>query len=124
MMGSNFVDTPAGSTVDGALRVLDLVRNAAEYEKRLKAFAEAEARAKQAAADARKKSVDVQHQTEALIVKETAVLEYEEKLEGVKARLDERAAELDEKEQRLEAERAEARRAKDRLDAAAKALGA
>lgn len=124
MMGTNFVDTPAGSAVDGALRVIDLVRNAGEYEKRLKAFAEAEARAKQAAADAQKKSADVQRQVEALIVKETAVLKYEEELEGVTARLTQRAAELDEKEQRLEAERAEVRRAKDRLDAAARALGA
>ncbi len=124
MMGTNFVDTPAGSAVDGALRVIDLVRNAGEYEKRLKAFAEAEARAKQAAAEARKKSTDVQRQVEALIVKETAVLKYEEELEGVTARLTQRAAELDEKEQRLEAERAEVRRAKDRLDAAARALGA
>lgn len=124
MMGTNFVDTPAGSAVDGALRVIDLVRNAGEYEKRLKAFAEAEARAKQAAADARKKSADVERQVEALIVKETAVLKYEEELEGVTARLTQRAAELDEKEQRLEAERAEVRRAKDRLDAAARALGA
>lgn len=124
MMGTNFVDTPAGSAVDGALRVIDLVRNAGEYEKRLKAFAEAEARAKQAAADAQKKSADVQRQVEALIVKETAVLKYEEELEGVTARLTQRAAELDKKEQRLEAERAEVRRAKDRLDAAARALGA
>ena len=122
MMGTNFVDTPAGSSVDGALRVLDLVRNATEYEKRLKAFAEAEARAKQTAADAQKKAADVRHQVEALLVKETAVLKYEEKLEGVKACLDQRAAELDEKEQRLEADRAEVRRARDRLDAAAQAL--
>lgn len=124
MMGTNFVDAPAGSAVDGALRVIDMVRNAGEYEKRLKAFAEAEARAKQAAADAQKKSTDVQRQVEALIVKETAVLKYEEELEGVTARLTQRAAELDEKEQRLEAERAEVRRAKERLDAAARALGA
>ncbi len=124
MMGTNFVDLPAGSTVDGALRVIDLVRNAGEYEKRLKAFGEAESRATQAVADARKKGTDVQRQVEALIAKETAVLKHEEQLDNLTARLDKRAAELDEKEQRLEADRAEVRRVKARLDAAARALGA